>query len=318
MSSPYSGWHSPGFRFRFHVRSISHRALFLPLQMKELPEIISIRNGESPLSVFNVASIHDARDAFLRLRYAHDFSFWAAREYFVRDIHDPDRMVPLILNYFQCHIIDTFLRRFFRKMDSRYVITKQFRSYGVTTCVQAYILWLQLFHWNKNSNTCGASDICIRPLKANLMRYIHKDGELAERRIPIPGADCRAFFNTFRSPDALRGIDFAYVHLADMSKWNDPARTYSMKAYVAGISGVLPHHNTLIVMEGNIPRPDVFRIEKNYNLNRPNVLPIQEYPNICRNPFFLRQVVNTHNPNYATPFILIDLNTNPFPDLSIV
>lgn len=314
--NPLSGHASPGYRFRFHVRSISHRAIYLPLQMKELPEIIRLRNGESPLSVFNVPTRRDARDAFHRLRYVHDFTFWAAREYRVQDIQDPDHIVPLILNTYQHHIIDTFIKRFFKKMTPRYIIAKQFRSCGVTTCVQAYILWLQLFHWHKHSNTCGASDIDIRPLKANLMRYLNKDEGPAEKRIPIPEATCKAFFNTFRSPDALRGIDFAYVHFADMSKWNDPARNNSMRAYVAGISGVLHDHHTLIVMEGNTPRPEIFRIEDNYSLSNPDTLRLTDYPKICRNPFFLRQVVDAHNPDCSTPFILIDLNIHPFHDLT--
>lgn len=282
--------------------------------MKELPEIQRLRQGESPLAVFERSDIQESRKAFNELRYRYDFPFWAAKEYPIRDIHNADSEVTLILNSYQYHIIDKFMTRYFKRLSSRYIITKDFGRCGVSTCVQAYILWLQLYRWPKNSQTCGASELNISPLKENLIQYIYLGlSAPAKKRIYNYKIDHSSFFNTFRSPDALRGIDFAYVHLADMGKWYDPKRRYAPRAYAAAYSGVLDNYRTLIVMEGNIMNEKYFHLEDNYNLKKPNTLQLCDYPKICRNPFFLREVVDAHNPACPSPFLLINLSSLPPP-----
>ena len=82
--------------------------------------------------------------------------------------------------------------------------------------------WRQTCHLNNHSYTCSSSDIALNPLKTNLCRFLHRDVVPAERFIYLPGSDRRAFFNTFRSPDYIRGIDLGYVHFADMSRWRHP------------------------------------------------------------------------------------------------
>ncbi len=66
------------------------------------------------------------------------------------------------------------------------------------------------------------------------------------RKAFVDRADVRrAFFNTYRTPDALRGIDFAYVHFANMSLWHDPDGDKSARAFSAASGGVLLSHRTL-------------------------------------------------------------------------
>ena len=83
LRNPYTGRLSAGFRFRFNVRAISHRPVYLPLEMKELSQIKLLMQGSSPLEVFNRLSIQSARKAFNDLRKQFDFPFWAATEYSV-------------------------------------------------------------------------------------------------------------------------------------------------------------------------------------------------------------------------------------------
>lgn len=138
--NPFSGRNCSGYRFLFKSRSIANYSLFLPLEMKSLPQIIRLRRGESLLSVFNRSTLEDAREDFRNLRKKYDFDFWAATEYFIRDINDPDIFLPLRLNSYQHYIIDIFRKRYFNRLIGRYLITKSFGRCGLTSCIQAYIL----------------------------------------------------------------------------------------------------------------------------------------------------------------------------------
>lgn len=302
LRNPYTGRLSAGFRFRFNLRAISHKALYLPLEMKELPQIKLLMQGSSPIQVFNCLSIQSARKAFDELRKQFDFPFWAATEYLVRDIDDPDRIVPLCLNRFQHRIADTFLRRFFKREIGRYIITKSFGKAGVSTCVQAYILWRQTYHFHKHSYTCSASDISINPLKTNLCRYLHRDVVPSDKFLYLPKADRRAFFNTYRSPDYIRGIDLGFVHFADMSRWYDPDGDNASRAYAAATSSVLLKYYTLVVLEGNVPKPDRFQIKEHQKLFIPWKLRIIKLSGLSKNPFFLNHVALANIPN-ATPHL---------------
>ncbi len=172
--NPYTGRNSSGYRFRFQVSSIAHHTLFLPIEMKSLPQIQQLLQGFSPLKVFNSYSIDIARQEFRKLRKKYDFDYWAVTEYFIHDLADADSIVPLRLNDAQFVVIDTFRKRYSDRSQSRYIVTKSFRRCGLSTCIQAYILWMQTFQCANNSYTCSHSEISLLPLKANLCRYLHR------------------------------------------------------------------------------------------------------------------------------------------------
>ncbi|MDE6632665.1 MAG: hypothetical protein K2K23_06670 [Muribaculaceae bacterium] len=302
IRNPHTGRLSAGFRFRFNLRALSHKALYLPLEMKELPQIKLLLQGSSPLDVFSCQSLQSARKAFNELRKQFDFPFWAATEYLVRDIEDPDLIVPLRLNPSQHKIADTFLRRFFNREIGRYIITKSYGRVGVSTCVQAYILWRQTYHFHKNSYTCSASDISINPLKTDICRYLHRDVVPPYKFIYLPKPDRRAFFNTYRSPDYIRGIDLGFVHFADMSRWHDPDGDCASRVYAAATSSVLLKYYSLVVLEGNIPKPDRFQIKEHQKLFLPWKLRIIKLSHLSNNPFFLDHVAIANLPD-TTPHL---------------
>lgn len=307
IRNPHIGRLSAGFRFRFKVRAISHNAIYLPLEMKDLPQIKMLVGGVSPLVVFNQTSLQTARDAFNELRKMYDFPFWAVKEYFVKDIGDPDRIVPLMLNSYQHRIADTFLKRYFKREIARYVITKSCGRIGVTTCVQAYILWQQTYHFHKHSYTCSASDISITPLKTNLCRHLHRDVVPVDKYLYVPKADSKAFFNTYRNPDYIRGIDIGYAHFADMSRWNDPDGDNASRAYAAAIGSVLLKHYSLVVLEGNIPKPERFEMKNHQRLFIPWKMRIANLAFLSKNPFFLDHVALANIPNVTPHLFPINL-----------
>ncbi len=308
MPNPYTGRNSTGFRFCFHVTSIAQRPLFLPIEMKDLPEIQLLLKGEHPCSVFNVDSIRLARKAFAELRKQYDFPFWAACEYYIHDIKDADNIIPLILNKYQSYIIDIFQRRYHNRELGRYIITKSFGKVGVTTCVQAYILWMQIYKCCNNSYLCTNSEIAINPLKTNLCRYLKRDITPPEKYIYLPKADRRAFFNTYRCPDYIRGINLGYVHYADMSRWHDPENRFSSRVYQAATSAVLLSYHTLVVMEGNIPKEERLQIQKYKTPSLPYHERFACLTHLTNNPYFLRQVILNYVPDSKAVNFHINLN----------
>ena len=307
IRNPHSGRLSAGFRFRFKIRAISHQAIYLPLEMKELPQIQLLMHGSSPLEVFNCQSLQSARMAFNELRKQFDFPFWAVTEYYVRDIDDPDRIVPLWLNPFQHKITDTFLKRYFNQEIGKYIITKSCGRVGVSTCVQAYILWRQTYHFPKHSYTCSASDISIHPLKTNLCRYLHREIVPSDKYLYLPKSDRRAFFNTYRNPDYIRGIDLGFVHFADMSRWYDPDGNDASRVYVAATGGVLMRYYSLVVLEGNIPKPARFDMKKHQQIFIPWKIRLLQLAHLTRNPFFLNHVALANIPNAEPHLFPINL-----------
>lgn len=252
----FSGLHAAGYRFRFRVQAISHRALYLPRPMRYLDDIKSLIDGDDPCHVFDTYDIHEARRRFNELRIRYDFPFWAATRFPIRHIEDPDIVTLLDLNEDQHLIINTFLKTYQDKEIGRFIITKNRPHCGVSTCVQAYIIWLQLFHNPKNSQICGLSNFHLGRFKENIARFFNRDSlNYGRYKFPIRDKYTSAFFNTRNKPDSMRGIDFGYVHLVDMAKWRDPEGFRSGRAIRAALSGILLDYRTLIVMEGNEPSP---------------------------------------------------------------
>ena len=310
----YTGYRAPGFRFRFHVRSIAHRCLFLPLVMERIPQIQRLLQGESPCAVFDTPCIHEARRAFCELRKKFDFPYWAIKEYHIRDRNDADNIIPLKLNTVQNYLIDILQKRYHNRQSARYVVTKTYFPCGLTTCVQAYITWLQTYQCTNNSYTCSSSEINLNPLKTDLCRWLGRDIVPPEKWIYLPRVDGRAFFNTYRSPDFIRGINLGYVHFADMSKWKDPDGNLTQRVMRAAVSGVLLRYFTLVIWEGNVPKEGRFNIKDHQDFRLPQDVKLMRLAHLSTNPYFLNYAALANAAHENCPLIHINLDDAFFPD----
>lgn len=279
--------------------------------MKDLPQIRCLLDGESPLSVFRCQCMHEARCAFNQLRRIHDFAYWAITEYRIRDINDADSLIPLRLNIPQLYCIDIMLKHRHNRRPTRYAITKSFPRCGLTTCVQAYIIWLQTYHCRINSFTCSSSRINLNPLKADICRHLGGVTVPSGNFVFLPNDGGRAFFNTYRNPDYIRGITLGYVHLADMSKWKDSEGSLSSRVYNAATGGTMLAYYTLVVCEGNVPRPANFHPHMHRSLPRDQRMSL--FRTISNNPYFLNFVTFVSSGKYDT-LVHIDLDAATFPD----
>ena len=100
-----------------------------------------------------------------------------------------------------------------------------------------------------------------------------------------------------------------YVHFADMSKWNNPDGKDTSRVYTASTSAVLIKYDTLIVLEGNIPKKDRFQMERHQSFNVPWSNRMMRLSHLSKNPFFLDHVAMANVPTtYASPFFHINLD----------
>ncbi|MDE5586029.1 MAG: hypothetical protein K2I92_06770, partial [Muribaculaceae bacterium] len=251
--NPLSGRNSAGHRFQFRVRAIARKNLYLPVSMKSLTEIRRLVNGESPLVVFNCDSIQKGRQAFYDLRKRYDFPYWAALEYSIPHLDDTRQLVTLFLNPYQHHIADTFMKRAADRRRGLYLISKSFPKCGLTTVVQAYILWLQTYSFCSNSISYTFSDYQLSLFKANLHGFLKKDRNNESHTIAFPDSDAVSYFNTYSSESILSGIDCGFVHLADMSKWIDRTGEKSSLIFSSSLSRLQRTRAELVVMEGDRP-----------------------------------------------------------------
>lgn len=270
--SPFSGHKSPGVRFQFKCPQLSRHTLWLPIEMKSIPQISDLRKGIDPRIALRASSIKGARDNFKSLRASFDFSYWAATSYEITDVKSPLQTIPLLLNASQRLIIDTFLKDLSNGLYGRYVISKQPGKVGLTTAVQAYIIWRQLFkHYGMNSFYASPSGRTVNALRLNTARLLHKidirpSRHRSPKRIKIDSVRRKYFMGRFsyahitsaRNENAARGIDISFVHFADFSKCSPDSCHSTMRCFIGAMSGVLLQPPSLIVLEGDIPSPNSF------------------------------------------------------------
>ena len=285
--NPLSGRNSAGIRFQFRVRAIARKNIYLPVSMKSLSEIRRLLNGESPPVVFNCDSVKTARHAFYELRKRYDFPYWAALEYSIPHLDDTRQLVPLFLNPYQHHIADTFMKRAADRKRGFYLISKSFPKCGLTTVVQAYILWLQTYSFSSNSLSYAFSDYQMSLFKANLHRFLKKYRNNESNTIAFPDSDAVSCFNTYSSESILSGIDCGFIHLADMSKWIDRTGEKSSLIFSSSLSRLQRTRAELVVMEGDCPSDPKVRTAITGDYTIPQPIRHLKLEPFGVNPFFI-------------------------------
>lgn len=314
MHNPHSGHLAAGFRFRFKARALFHKTLFLPLEMKQLDQIKLLVEGESPLKVFNCDSIQEARNAFDELRKKFDFPFWALKEFYIRVNGIPRQIVTLSLNSLQNKLINILLQRYFNRKKAKYVIYKTFGPVGLTTCIQAYIIWRQAYHYPKNSFTASLSQFSEDPVWEGHRRFLLSDNASCDRYFDFPMSDAKAYFDHYRllhyneRTTELKSLDLAYIHQANMSSWPDKDAYYTPKVVKIDYERRLDNYYNLVVHEGNVPTPDRFDIKKHQDTDKDWNRRLGDLSGLGNNPRFLNDVAFANIPDYDYDLLPIDLD----------
>lgn len=273
--------------------------------MRKLPEIQYLLRGVSPLEVFGVSSIHMARQAFYTLRKKYDFPYWAATDFKVLDWNVSLTPVPLRLNVFQRYLADVFIRRSLEGLPARYVISKTLPQCGLTTCVQAYILWRQLF-WHPDHSISFAPDSNKSDgMKNNVARCF--PDRCASNIVALP-YKVGAFFGNFYCPQVFDGIPYGFVHLADVSKWFDRNGNISQLIFANARKQWNDDPEAIFVIEGDRPSDPAFDINGHRNYILPHISRMMQLQAFTSNPFFLNKVIFSTDTRFRYDFHHIDLN----------
>lgn len=303
--NPLSGKNSPGIRFPFRVRSIAHKNLYLPIEMMATPQIRLLLDGASPLDVFGCENLDLARSRFNLLRMRYDFPYWAALNFHVPDKASPQSKVPLVLNIHQRFIADILIRRSNAGLPGKYFVTKSTPQVGLTTCIQAYILWNQLHRYPHHSITCSPDILCTDRLKYSLARQLGRKASSSDLKLD---ERIKASFLSFYESYELIGHRAGYLHLADMLKWYDPDAESSRQIFSRASSCWCKDRFALMILEGDTPLCDGFRPEDFRNYLIKESIRLHSIGTFFNNPYFVNLHVMLSDSRVSSDFHLIDLD----------
>lgn len=309
LFNPLAGKNSTCSRFRFRVRSIAHKSLYLPVEMKALSQIRQLIDGVPPLVVFRCDDIKAARRAFYDLRKKFDFPYWAALEYTIPENGNYSKMIPLILNRIQRHIVEIFIGRTNAGLPGRYIISKSVPGCGLTTCVQAYILWRQLYWHPHHSITCTHSNDMMDKLKSIVSRSMSNKEDI--RNLVLINEGVYSFFQSVYYPNVLDGCSSSYVHLADMSKWQDLTSEISDHVYSNAMARWNDTPSSLMVLEGDCPSHPEFHMENHRNYYLQETVRLMQLEAFTSNPFFLNRLVIASDRKVTSDLYHLDLDLIP-------
>ncbi len=305
---PISGFNAPGPRFKARIRSISHNNMYLPIQMRDLHFLKELVNGASPLQVFHTSTIEQARAMFFRIRKCYDFPYWASTDFKIRDISNPHSIVPLRLNKYQHYLVDTLIRTNLDGKPKQYLIAKSIPRCGLTTCVQAYILWLK----NKNAQntlTCAPDDFIKEDMIADVNRLLDKQRSYSG--ISMNDFSTSTFYHSFYTPHILYGISANFIHLADMSKWYDHPTETTSHILSNTLRNWIRQKAAVYIMEGDKPSDPDFRMEDYQNPYVTRSFRLMQISDHCKNPLFVEKIIQANTPRLIPNFTYIDLDKAP-------
>lgn len=267
---PVSGKMSPGTRFAFSCQALDPPEIYLPVAMRDLPEVKALMAGRALTEVFP-GSMENARQRWFRLRCRHDFPFWAYKTIRIKckgngDVKDG----PFLLNAPQRKLIGVFEKMREDGRPIRIVLVKA-RQWGGSTATQIYMLWIQLMrkysfnslivgHQNNSTEEVmtmskNALDHYPRSLLADEgevmtdKEKVYVSGGLSRSSILIPRRNFRIKAGSAERPDSSRGGDYSLIHFTEVGLWKKTQGKAPEDIIRAATSGVLLQPETMIVME---------------------------------------------------------------------
>lgn len=274
---PVSGYGSTGERQEVTIDDFPVRVQWLPVEMlrdplaRQFVECGSIRAfiEENAGTGYSEKERRQAVEMFVRLRFRHDFAFWAATMVYIKN-KDGGADVLFRLTRPQ--------RRFVERLESlrkagkpvRIILLKA-RQWGGSTVSQLYMAWLQLVHKeglnsliiaHQGSGTDEIKDMFDRMVKAYPAGMLHRMGEAYredEAKLAgvgksgsifrVPQRNCKIKIGTAERPDGCRGGDYSLVHLSEVGLWKTTDGKKPGDIVRSACSGVLYAPYTMIVYE---------------------------------------------------------------------
>lgn len=282
---PVSGHGAWGDRVEA-LSPVSNTLCMIPRSMADDPKLATVR--ANPV-------------AWQKLRFAHDFEYWAATAVRIKD-KISGRDVPLVLNRPQRIVLDVLERQRAAGRPLRIIILKA-RQWGGSTLVQMYMAWIQsVLRENWHSLICAHVKDSATTIRGMYTRMLEnyppglwigstsapdappsfKPFERSVNTRVIAGRGCRVTVGSAESQEAVRGADFAMAHLSEAAFWGDSTRHNPDDFIRAVCSGIMLEPLTLIAVEstangvGNWFHREWLRAEKGLSDKTPVFVPWYE------------------------------------------
>lgn len=274
---PVTGKNSIGDRTKVSISDFVIPVQWLPVEMLSIPFVCKLVEAGSIrkflLSVLNVEPnpIDAAKvsDLFIRLRYKHDFPFWAAT---LVKIHNKEAGQDVLfrLRYPQRLLVTRFEEKRKADLPIRLILLKA-RQWGGSTTTQLYMAWLQFFHKqglnsliiaHQGSASDEIKDMFDTMIKDYPVELLHQPGEPYSEKEPklvnagksgtisrVPQRNCKIKIGTAERPDGCRGGAYSLVHLSEVGIWKKTDGKSPEDIVRSACSGILLKPMTMIVME---------------------------------------------------------------------
>ena len=275
--NPVTGEGSIGERKRVCIPDFALPVQWLPVDMLSVPfmrKLIKAGSIDRFLSdVLHVTPNPDdhskVAQQLIRLRYRHDFPFWAATLVWIHN-KDAGSDVLFCLRYPQRILVSRFEEKRRAGKPIRLILLKA-RQWGGSTTTQLYMAWLQFLH-RKGLNSLiiahqGAAsdeikDMFDTMIKQYPLEMLHSLGDQYSENEPkmigvgksgsthrVPQRNCKIKIGTAERPDGCRGGAYSLVHLSEVGIWKKTEGKSPEDIVRSACSGILLKPYTMIVME---------------------------------------------------------------------
>lgn len=275
--NPITGEGSVGERVKVSVSDFALPLQWLPKEMMDIPFVSKLVNAGSidrflsdVLHVEPNDTDHDkVAEKFIRLRYRHDFPFWAATLVW---IHNKDAGADVLfrLRYPQRILVSRFEEKRKAGLPIRLILLKA-RQWGGSTTTQLYMAWLQFFHKrglnsliiaHQGTASDEIKDMFDTMIKEYPIELLYDMGESYNENEPkmvgvgksgstsrVPQRNCKIKIGTAERPDGCRGGAYSLVHLSEVGIWKKTDGKSPEDIVRSACSGILLRPLTMIVME---------------------------------------------------------------------
>ena len=274
LFDPLTGQCSTGERFELCVSDYPLQRMWLPTTMQSVPIVQKlIAKGSfkaviEPTTACTDTLLGQVQEAFTRIRYMHDFPYWAATTAHIKP-KGGGADILFRLNQPQRTLIDAFERQRIDGKPIRVILLKA-RQWGGSTATQVYMCWLQLVQAvGLNSLIVGHVRDSSVEVKNMFDRLIGQyPGQLlgdmsgnAPAEVEVAGVDgspnvksiparsCKIKIGTAERPDSARGGDYNLVHCTEVGMWKTTEGKSPADIVRSATSGVLLAPMTMIVYE---------------------------------------------------------------------
>lgn len=275
--NPVTGEGSVGGRVRVEIKDFAIPIQWIPIDMMKNKFVKKlIKAGSIDVFLKNEMDVEPNHDdytkvsrEFIRIRFKHDFTFWAAT---LVKIHNKNAGKDVLFRLFypQRILVERFEAKRRKGLPIRLILLKA-RQWGGSTTTQIYMAWLQFFH-KKGLNSLiiahqGAGsdeikDMFDKMIKEYPVEFLHKLGEEYSEDEPklvgvgksgsthrVPQRNCKIKVGTAERPNGCRGGAYSLVHLSEVGLWVKTDGKSPEDIVRSACSGILAIAYTMIVME---------------------------------------------------------------------